>query len=147
MHRDRFARFGSHGLSRRGVLRGAGATAAGLALGNRFEHGYAKVQTPTTRNIQGTSLKLLQWEHFVPAHDEWFEGFVQEWGDANGVEVTLDRINTAEVTTTFAAEISAGEGHDIVEHIASLGQFEGSLLDMTDVVQEAMNRHGEMSGV
>ena len=147
MQRDRFARFGFRGLSRRAVLRGAGATAAGLALGNRFKDGYAKVQTPTTRNIQGTSLKILQWEHFVPAHDEWFEGFVQEWGEANGVDVTLDRINTAEVTTTFAAEISAGEGHDIVEHIASLGQFEGSLLDMTDVVQEAMNRHGEMSGV
>ncbi len=68
-------------------------------------------------------------------------------GRANGVDETVDQINTAEVTTTFAAEISAGEGHDIVEHIASLGQFEGSLLDMTDVVEEAMNRHGEMSGV
>ncbi len=147
MQRDRFARFGSRDLSRRDVLRGAGATAAGLALGSQVASGYAAVQTPPTRNIQGTELKLLQWEHFVPAHDEWFEGFVQEWGDANGVKVTLDRITTAEVPTTFAAEVAAGAGHDIVEHIASLGQFEPSLIDMTDVVQEAMTRHGEMSAI
>lgn len=60
MQRDRFARFGSRGLSRRDVLRGAGASAAGLALGNRFKDGYAKVQTPTTRNIAGTSLSILR---------------------------------------------------------------------------------------
>lgn len=139
--------FGSRTFSRRDVLKGAGAGAAGLALSSRYKDGYAKFQTPTTRNIQGTSLKILLWSHFVPAHDEWFDGFVKEWGDANGVDVTVDHINTADVPTTFAAEIAAGEGHDIVEHIASLGQFEPSVLDMTDVVQEAMTRHGEMSAV
>lgn len=139
--------FGSRTFSRRDVLRGAGAGAAGLALSSRYKGGYAKVQTPPTRNIQGTSLKILLWSHFVPAHDEWFDGFVKEWGETNGVETTVDHINTADVPTTFAAEIAAGEGHDLVEHIASLGQFEPSVLDMTDVVQEAMTRHGEMSVV
>jgi multiple sugar transport system substrate-binding protein len=78
----------------------------------------------------------------VPAFDEWFPVFLQEWGDANGVTVTLDRINTADIPAAFAAEISAGQGHDIVEHIASLAQYEEAVLDLTDLVGEATNRHG-----
>ena len=141
-------RFVTRPFSRRDVLRGAGVAGLGLALGGgRFKDGYAKVQTPPTRNIQGTELKILLWQHFVPVHDEWFDGFVQEWGQANGVEVTVDHINTADVPATFAAEIAAQEGHDLVEHIASLGNFEKSLIDLTDVIEEAKARHGEQSGV
>jgi hypothetical protein len=145
--RDLFG-VGTRTINRRTMLKSTSALAAGLALGaHRSRDGYALVQTPPTRNIQGTQLRILQWEHFVPAHDEWFAGFVEEWGVANGVETTLDRINTAEVPTTFAAEIAAQEGHDLVEHIASLGQHEKALIDMTDVIEEAKARHGEMSGV
>ena len=144
MMRDRFV---TRSVSRRDVLKGAGATAAGLAVSGRWKDGYAKFQTPTTRNIQDTELKILLWQHFVPVHDEWFDGFVKEWGDANGVSVQVDHINTADVQATFAAEIAAQEGHDLVEHIASLGQFEKSLVDMTDLIEEAKGRHGEMSGV
>jgi multiple sugar transport system substrate-binding protein len=144
MMRDRFV---TRSVSRRNVLKGAGATAAGLAVSGRWKDGYAAVQTPTTRNIQGTELKILLWQHFVPVHDEWFDGFVTEWGVANGVKTQVDHINTADVTATFAAEIAAQEGHDLVEHIASLGQFEKSLVDMTDLIEEAKARHGEMSGV
>ena len=83
MMRDRFV---PRPFSRRDVLRGAGAAGLGLALGSgRFKEGYAKVQTPPTRNIQGTQLRILLWSHFVPVHDEWFDGFVQEWGTANDV--------------------------------------------------------------
>ncbi len=135
-------------LSRRDVLKGTGALGLAAALGASPRRStYAQNATPPTRNIQGTQLKILLWQHFVPAHDEWFDGFVKEWGTANGVEVTVDHINTADVPTTFAAEISAQEGHDLVEHIASLGQFEKSVIDMTDVIEEAKARHGEMSGV
>ncbi len=131
-------------LSRRSVLKGAGA--AGLAgyLGTRAGAGAATlVQSTPTVNIQGTSLGILQWQHFVPSFDTWFEQFLNEWGQANGVTIQLDRINTADVAATFAAEIAAGQGHDIVEHIASLPQYEEAVLDMTDLVAEATKRHGE----
>lgn len=100
------------------------------------------VETSPSVNIEGTSLSILQWQHFVPVFDTWFEQFLNEWGEANGVTVTLDRINTADVPAAFAAEISAGQGHDIVEHIASLPQYEESVLDLTDLVEEATNRFG-----
>jgi ABC-type glycerol-3-phosphate transport system substrate-binding protein len=100
-------------------------------------------QTPTTTDISGTSLSLLMWSHFVPRHDEWFDKFVAEWGEANGVTTKVDHINTADVPATIASEIAAGQGHDIVEHIASLAQFEKSVHDLTDVVTELNSRHGD----
>jgi multiple sugar transport system substrate-binding protein len=142
--RDRFV---ARPFSRRDVLKGAGAAGLGLAASSRFKHGVAKVQTTPSRNIAGTELKILLWQHFVPAHDVWFDAFVQEWGAQNDVTVTVDHINTAEVPTTFAAEVAAQEGHDLVEHIASLGQFEKSLVDMTDLIEEAKALHGEMSDI
>ena len=42
--------------------------------------------------IKGTSLRILQWSHFVPAYDTWFDGFVKKWGEQNGVKVRVDRI-------------------------------------------------------
>ncbi len=136
-----------YAISRRSMIKGAGALALAGAMTPSIRGPVTAKQTPTTRNIEGTELKILLWQHFVPAHDVWFTQFVDEWGQANGVTTQVDYINTAEVPTTFAAEIAAQEGHDLVEHIASLGQFEKSVVDMTDLIAEASARHGEMSGV
>ena len=131
-------------LSRRSVLKGAGVAGMAAYLGSRTTAGAATlVQSTPTVNIQGTSLSILQWQHFVPTFDTWFETFLNEWATENDVTVQLDRINTADVPATFAAEISAESGHDIVEHIASLPQYEKSVVDMTDVVEEATKRHGD----
>lgn len=132
------------GVSRRSLMQGAGGLSLATYLGTRATGTNAAtlVQSTPTADISGTSLSILQWQHFVPSFDEWFPTFLQEWGDANGVEVTVDMINTADVPATFAAEIGAGSGHDIVEHIASLPQYEESVLDLTDLVAEAESRHG-----
>lgn len=122
------------------------STAAAMTLGLspaaalRIE-AMAQESTPTA-SIAGTSLRLLQWSHFVPAYDIWFDAFAQAWGEVNDVDVTVDHINTADVPASIAAELSAGEGHDLVEHISSLAQYENSMLDMTDVIAEAESRHG-----
>jgi multiple sugar transport system substrate-binding protein len=100
------------------------------------------VMTTPTVDISGTSLSILQWQHFVPVWDAWFDVFVDEWEAATGVTVTVDRVNTADIPAAFAAEIEAQQGHDIVEHIASLPQYEEAVLDMTDLVAEATARHG-----
>ncbi|MGH2557903.1 MAG: ABC transporter substrate-binding protein, partial [Thermomicrobiales bacterium] len=134
-------------INRRTLLKAAGAATLAGAASPLLRGPVTARQTPVTRNIAGTELKILLWQHFVPVHDEWFATFVQEWATANDVEATVDHINTADVPATFAAEIAAQEGHDLVEHIASLGQFEESVVDMTDLIAEASARHGEMSGV
>jgi multiple sugar transport system substrate-binding protein len=133
-------------FSRRSVLKGAGATLTLAAATPFFRDGAGAatlVQTPTTMDISGTSLRILLWSHFVPLHDVWYDQFVQEWGEANGVTTQVDHINTADVPAAIAAEIAAGEGHDLVEHITSLAQYEKSVLDVTDVVEELNRRHGE----
>jgi hypothetical protein len=47
----------------------------------------------------GTQLQILQWSHFVPRYDEWFDGFAAEWGSANGVNVTVDHLRTSPRST------------------------------------------------
>ncbi len=42
-------------------------------------------------------LSILQWSHFVPQYDRWFDPFAKAWGDVNGVDVTVDHINLAEL--------------------------------------------------
>lgn len=132
--------------SRRTLLQGAGASLTVAAATPFFRTGAGAatlVQTPTTRNISGTSLSILQFSHYVPRFDAWFDKFVAEWGEANGVAAKVDHINTADVPAAIAAEIGAGDGHDIVEHVTSLAQYEKSVLDLTDVVTELNARHGE----
>jgi len=130
-------------MSRRRALQGVGGMGLATWMGTRASAGAATlVQATPTTDISGTELSILQWAHFVPAFDTWLDTFIAEWEEATGVSVTLDRINTADIPATFAAEISAGSGHDIVEHIASLPQYEESVMDMTDLVAEAESRHG-----
>src|SRR5262245_37286125 len=43
----------------------------------------------------GTELKILQWSHFVPRYDQWFDQFAKDWGTANNVKVTVDHIDQA----------------------------------------------------
>src|SRR5215213_8051329 len=130
-------------FSRRSLLKttGAAGVAAALPLSTRMAIEAAAQQATPTRNIAGTELKILQWSHFVPAYDAWFDDFAKAWGQANNVAVTVDHINTAEIPTTIAGEISAGEGHDLVEHISSLTQCEKPVVGMTNVVAEATDRH------
>jgi multiple sugar transport system substrate-binding protein len=131
--------------SRRTIVKGAASLSLAAATPFFWTGAWAATlrQTPTTKDISGTSLSILLWSHFVPRHDEWYDKFVAEWGEANGVTTKVDHINTADVPATIAAEISADQGHDIVEHIASLAQFEKSVHDLTDVVQELNTRHGD----
>ena len=142
--RSRPSEFLSRPVSRRSLVKGAGVAGMAATLGTYASTGRAAtlVQSTPTVDISGTSLSILQWSHFVPVFDEWFPVFLQEWGDANGVTVSVDMINTADIPSAFAAEISAGQGHDIVEHIASLAQYEEAVVDMTDLVEEATRRHG-----
>lgn len=146
MRDDRTPGFSHRQFDRRRLLQSAGATLT-IAAATPFFHSGAGAatlkQTPTTANVSGTSLNILLWSHFVPLHDVWYDQFVAEWGEANGVTTKVDHINTADVPAAIAAEIAAGEGHDIVEHIASLAQYEKSVLDLTDLVAELNNRHGE----
>ena len=92
--------------------------------------------------LSGT-LSLLVWSHFVPSHDEWFDQFAADWGEQVGVDVRVDHVDVTNVPTQIASELQAGEGHDLMQYIATLSQFEPSVLDLKDINEEANSRHGE----
>src|SRR6266508_3146966 len=121
------------GMDRRQFVRTTGAAAAATVLG------------PTmwvTR--QQKTLKIIQWSHFVPAYDTWFDKYAKDWGTAKGVEVTVDHIALADLTTRANAEVAAQQGHDLFQFLSPPGAFEPQVLDMADVVREAERRHGPL---
>ena len=124
-------------LTRRDFIKAAGAGAVAMGVAPtifipKYAHGASK------------ELKILVWSHFVPRFDkEWYDGFAKKWGEANGIQVTVDHIGLAEIPSRTAAEISAGQGHDLIEWIAPPSQFEPSVLDLGDVVKEAETKYGK----
>lgn len=88
-------------------------------------------------------LRILLWSHFVPSHDEWFDPFAKEWGDKVGVNVTVDHIDVTTIPARISSEVGAGEGHDLIQMIATLSQFEPSVHPMNDLMDEANKRFGE----
>ena len=90
----------------------------------------------------GTAISLLQWKHFVPSYDQWFDGYVKEWGEANNVVVTVDRVNFVELPSALAAEIDAGQGHSLVELLSSPAAFVSGLRDLSDANEKAAQTFG-----
>ncbi|MBW3590796.1 MAG: ABC transporter substrate-binding protein [Actinobacteria bacterium] len=131
--------------SRRDFLRFSALTAVAAATGCNRSSG------PTTNATSASGLsgdlRILQWSHFVPRHDDWFGPFAQEWGESVGVNVTVDHISLAELPPRAASEISAGQGHDLIELLSPPANLEPSVLDLTDINEEAQRRHGEQVGL
>jgi ABC-type glycerol-3-phosphate transport system substrate-binding protein len=124
---------------------GATTTTTGAPTGTTSAAGGPAVSFLEPREALSGELKILLWSHFVPAHDTWFDPFVQEWGDMVGVDVTVDHIAVADVPAAIAAEIQSGQPeHDLMQYIAVLSQHEPSVVDMSDVVAEAESRYGPM---
>ncbi|MBP2679247.1 MAG: transporter substrate-binding protein, partial [Deltaproteobacteria bacterium] len=124
-------------LTRRDFIKAAGVGAVTMGVA-------PTIFIPRQAHGASKELKILVWSHFVPRFDkEWYDGYVQKWGQANGVKVTVDHINLAEIPSRTAAEISASQGHDLIEWIAPPSQFEPSVLNLGDVVKEAEKRYGK----
>jgi multiple sugar transport system substrate-binding protein len=94
--------------------------------------------------LKGTSLRLLQWSHFVPAYDVWFDQFTKEWGEKNGVRVRVDRIPHLELPSRLAAEFAAGAGHDLVYFVGTIltGLYYKNLIDLTDISERIASKWG-----
>jgi multiple sugar transport system substrate-binding protein len=104
---------------------GAGALATGIG---------ANIMIPQRARAAQKTLKILQWVHFVPAYDEWFNGrYVKEWGEKNDTEVIVDNIHTAGIPARAVAEASAQKGHDLFLFNWPPPQFEEQVVDMADV--------------
>src|SRR5262245_49184017 len=123
------------GFSRRDVVRTAAAAGVAASVGPFFHATPAKA---------ANSLKILQWSHFVPGYDKWFNNeYTKQWGKKNDTEVIVDNINLALIESRAAAEVSAQRGHDLVLFLAPPAVFEDQVVDMKDVYAECEKKHGK----
>src|SRR2546427_449558 len=107
-----------NGMDRREFVKTTTGAAAAVALG----------PTVWIKRPQ-KSLKILQWSHFVPSYDAWFDKYAKDWGTAKGVEVTVDHISLADLGTRGNAEVAAQQGHDLFQFLSPPGAFEPQELD------------------
>ncbi len=126
------------GVSRRDFIKiaGTGGMAAG-ALGPAFLF-------PERAAAQQKTLKILQWSHFVPAYDQWFNNtFAKQWGEKHNTNVIVDNINLTALNTRAASEAQAKKGHDIFMFLSPPAAYEKQVIDMSHVYQEVEKKHGK----
>jgi multiple sugar transport system substrate-binding protein len=88
-------------------------------------------------------LKILQWSHFVPAYDKWFDPWAKEWGAKRGVDVTVDHVGFADVVPRATAEVAAQSGHDVHMFLGLASAFEEHVIDLSDVVSTLEKKYGK----
>src|SRR5256885_8074248 len=118
-------------LSRRKLIQTAGLGAAALAL-------------PKKTFAAKKTLRILQWNHFVPNYDKWFNGqYVKEWGEKNETEVIVDNVGIPAINPTAAAEVSAKKGHDLFMFLWPRPAYEEDVIDHGEIYQECEKKYGK----
>jgi len=95
------------------------------------------------------SLSIVQWAHFVPEYDTWFDKFAKDWGDKNKVSVTVDHIPVQNVPARAAAEASAQSGHDLFGFNGSGGAhlYRKFFMNVADLVKETEKKYGAVTTI
>jgi multiple sugar transport system substrate-binding protein len=115
-------------VSRRNFIKGAGVLSASLTTA---------LLVPGRASAQQKTLKLLQWNHFVPGYDKWFnETYVKAWGEKNNTNVMVDNISLAGLNSRAAAEVSAQKGHDLFMFLWPPPVHEDQVIDHREIYQE-----------
>src|SRR3974390_3876271 len=94
------------GWSRREFVKITGSGAIAAASGGPF------FLCPERAAADQKTLKILQWSHFVPAFDTWFDNtFCKQWGQKHNTNVIVDHINLVDLPAKAASEASARQGN------------------------------------
>src|SRR5690348_6968438 len=95
------------------------------------------------------SLSIVQWSHFVPEYDTWFDKFAKDWGEKNKITVTVDHIPVQNVPARAAAEASAQSGHDLFGFNGAGGAhlYRKFFMDVSDLVKETEKKYGKVSTI
>ncbi len=125
----------SRKLTRRSLLKTGLTASAALATPTILVR-KASAQTEAT-------LKVVQWKHFVPDYDRYFNVFAKEFGDKHKCKVEVDYVATPDLPTAIAADISRGGGHDIF-HLNGVGAwlYDQALVDVTQVANRLEKEFG-----
>ena len=130
-------RSGGGAISRRDLLK-AGAYAAAVAAPA------ASTMLSRRARAQQKTLKVLQFKHFVPSFDQWFnETYVRQWGEQNDTRVIVDYVGLADIGGQAKAEIEAKRGHDLVIFLSPAGIYEDQVIDHREIYEESERRYGK----
>jgi multiple sugar transport system substrate-binding protein len=134
------------GASRRKFLKSASAGAGIAAI---TAAGVSPLFIVRNAIAADKELKIIQWSHFVPAYDTWFDAFAKGWGAANGVAVTVDHIPVQNIPARAAAEASAGSGHDLFGFNGSGGAhlYRRFFMNVAELVKETEKKYGKVSTI
>ncbi|MFN3076093.1 MAG: ABC transporter substrate-binding protein [Alphaproteobacteria bacterium] len=98
----------------------------------------------TPARAKSKTLRILQWNHFVPGFDKWFNNtYVKEWGEKNDTEVIVDNIGVAMLNSRAAAEVSAQKGHDLFLFLSPPPVFEEQVIDHREIYEEVGRKFGK----
>jgi multiple sugar transport system substrate-binding protein len=90
------------------------------------------------------TLRIMQWIHFVPGFDKWFnETYVKEWGANNDTEVTVDNIAIAGLNTRARAETLVRKGHDLFLFMVPRPDLENQVIDHKEIYDECIKNLGK----
>src|SRR5918996_5458328 len=130
-------RYSGTGVSRRTFIKTAGSVALAAGVG-------ASIIVPGRASAQQKTLKILQWNHFVPRYDKWFnETYVKDWGERNDTQVIVDNIGLAGLNSRAAAEVSAQQGHDLFMFLWPPPVHEDQVIDHREIYEECEQKYGK----
>jgi len=119
-------------ISRRNLIKTGAALGASTLL------------LPKKSRAAAKTLRILQWVHFVPGYDKWFNGtYVKEWGAKNDTEVIVDNVGIPAINSTAAAEVAARKGHDLFLFLWPKPVYEEDVIDHAEIYQECEKKYGK----
>jgi multiple sugar transport system substrate-binding protein len=138
---------GRGGLTRREIVR-RGLGGFLILYGGTFAK-TAAAGAPKYRHRQlKNTLRIIQWSHFVPAYDTWFDNvYTKRWGQKHDTNVVVDHINLAQLPARAQAEVAARSGHDIFGHLSPQAGLENSVINHREIIEEVQRKVGKVGVV
>lgn len=133
-------------MKRRDFLRLAGG-AATLAVGVGCGGKSGAPGEKAAGNGAKPKLSILQWNHLIPAYDQWFDGYATRWGEEHDTDVSVDHVAAEDLRIRAAAEISSRRVHDLLNFFGTPASvWEDEVIDHRDIVAEIEGKVGPMLG-
>ncbi len=126
-----------HHVSRRRFIKAAGSATLVAGLG-------AHIVIPGRVSAQQKTLKILHWNHFVPAFDTWFnDDYVKTWGEQNDTRVIVDNVGLTSLNNRAKVEVAAQTGHDMCLFLWPPPTFEDDAIDHREIYEECERKFGK----
>jgi multiple sugar transport system substrate-binding protein len=134
-----------HDVTRRALLHGGTALAAGAALTGPALLDFAKAWADTSpwTPEAGAKLTLMRWKRFVPSEDDAFNAIVAAFKTATGTEMNVFSESFEDVQPKASVAANTGSGLDMVWGLYTLPQlFPTKVVKMNDVADYLGKKYG-----